>query len=108
MPAIVHQRQLTYEQLSGKQKVALLLMALDVETAALILRALNQHEIEQVGAEIAALEAVPKELTARVIEEVYQLFLSRQYVLAGGVEYARLLLERTFGPEKSRDLIEKV
>lgn len=83
-------------------------MALDVETSTQVLRGLNQQEIEQVGAEIAVLDAVPKETTARVIEEFYQLIISRQYMLAGGVEYARLLLERTFGPEKSRDLIEKV
>lgn len=108
MAAIISQRQLTFEQLSGRQKAALLLMALDVETASQVLRALRPQDIEQVGAEIAALDAVPKELTARVVEEFYQLIVSRQYVLAGGVEYARLLLERSFGPEKSRDLIEKV
>lgn len=108
MTTIVPHRQWTYEQLNGRQKAALLLMALDVETATQVLRGLRQQEIEQVGAEIAALDAVPKELTARVIEEFYQLIIGRQYLLAGGVEYARLLLERTFGPEKSRDLIEKV
>lgn len=101
MTTIVPHRQWTYEQLNGRQKAALLLMALDVETATQVLRGLRQQEIEQVGAEIAALDAVPKELTARVIEEFYQLIIGRQYLLAGGVEYARLLLERTFGPEKA-------
>lgn len=36
------------------------------------------------------------------------MLVSREYMLTGGVEYARLLLERTFGPEKSRELLEKV
>lgn len=108
MSAIVQQRQLSYEQLSPRQKAALLLLALDVETAAKVFQGLRQQDIEQVSVEIAALDAVPKEITAKVIEEFYNVLVSREYLLSGGVEYARLLLERTFGPEKSRELIEKV
>lgn len=108
MSAIVQQRQLTYEQLSPRQKAALLLLALDVETAAKVFQGLRQQDIEQVSVEIAALDAVPKEITAKVIEEFYNVLVSREYMLTGGVEYARLLLERTFGPEKSRELLEKV
>ncbi|KXB97756.1 MAG: flagellar motor switch protein FliG [Chlorobi bacterium NICIL-2] len=108
MSAIVQQRQLSYEQLSPRQKAALLLLALDVETAAKVFQGLRQQDIEQVSVEIAALDAVPKEITAKVIEEFYNVLVSREYMLTGGVEYARLLLERTFGPEKSRELLEKV
>lgn len=108
MSAIVQQRQLSYEQLTPRQKAALLLLALDVETSAKVFQGLRQQDIEQVSVEIAALDAVPKEITAKVIEEFYNVLVSREYMLSGGVEYARLLLERTFGPEKSRELIEKV
>ncbi|RMF34935.1 MAG: flagellar motor switch protein FliG [Chlorobiota bacterium] len=108
MSAIVQQRQLSYEQLTPRQKAALLLLALDVETSAKVFQGLRQQDIEQLSVEIAALDAVPKEITAKVIEEFYNVLVSREYMLSGGVEYARLLLERTFGPEKSRELIEKV
>ena len=108
MTAIVNQRPRSFEQLTPRQKAALLLMALDVDTFAKVFQGLRQQDIEQVSVEIAGLEAVPKDVTAKVIEEFYNLLVSRDYMLNGGVEYARLLLERTFGPEKSRELIEKV
>jgi flagellar motor switch protein FliG len=108
MTAIVNQRPRSFEQLTPRQKAALLLMALDVDTSAKVFQGLRQQDIEQVSVEIAGLEAVPKDVTAKVIEEFYNLLVSRDYMLNGGVEYARLLLERTFGPEKSRELIEKV
>ncbi len=108
MTAIVNQRPRSFEQLTSRQKAALLLMALDVDTSAKVFQGLRQQDIEQVSVEIAGLEAVPKDVTAKVIEEFYNLLVSRDYMLNGGVEYARLLLERTFGPEKSRELIEKV
>jgi flagellar motor switch protein FliG len=108
MTAIVNQRPLSFEQLTPRQKAALLLMALDVDTSAKVFQGLRQQDIEQVSVEISGLEAVPKDVTAKVIEEFYYLLVSRDYMLNGGVEYARLLLERTFGPEKSRELIEKV
>lgn len=108
MPSLVHAKQLTYEQLTGRQKAALLLMALDVETAAQVFKGLRQQDVEQVSLEIAALESVPKELTAKVIEEFYQLVIGREYILSGGVDYARQLLERSMGPEKAREMLEKI
>jgi flagellar motor switch protein FliG len=99
---------LSYEKLNGRQKAALLLMALDVETAALVFKGLDQSDVEQLSVEIASLEAVPKELTDKVVEEFYQLVQGHQYMLSGGFEYARMLMERTYGPEKTRDLLQKI
>ncbi|MCX7930407.1 MAG: flagellar motor switch protein FliG [Chlorobi bacterium] len=105
---VMQNKALTYDKLNGRQKVALLLMALDVETAALIFKGLDQQEVEQLGVEIASLEAVPKELTDKVIEEFYQFIRGHQYMLSGGFEYAKLLMERIYGPDKTRDLLQKI
>ncbi len=99
---------LSYDRLSGRQKIALLLMALDVDTAALVLKGLDQPDVEQLSVEIASLEAVPKELTDKAVEEFYRLIQGHQFMLAGGFEYARMLMERTYGPEKTRDLLQKI
>jgi flagellar motor switch protein FliG len=43
-----------------------------------------------------------------VIEEFYQLMTASNYMVEGGIEYAQVLLEKTYGLERARDIVEKI
>ncbi|MCX7984332.1 MAG: flagellar motor switch protein FliG [Bacteroidetes bacterium] len=95
-------------RISGKQKAAMLLLSLDVETATQVLRKLTQEELEAVTLEIANIRGATPPMIEQVTDEFYQLIVAQQYVIQGGLEYAQKLLEKTLGFNKAADIIEKV
>lgn len=96
------------EELSGTRKAAILLMALEQDTAAKLLKSLQKDRVESVSREIASLEYVPADLRDAVVTEFYNLVLARQYADAGGLAWARSLLEKTLAPEDARKAISAI
>jgi flagellar motor switch protein FliG len=94
--------------LSGRQKAAMLLVSLGPEAAANVLRHLHDEEIEALTFEIASLHHVTPEERDEVIQECYQLALAREYVSLGGLQYARDLLERSLGPQRAAEILERL
>jgi flagellar motor switch protein FliG len=43
-----------------------------------------------------------------VIDEFYQLLLAQSYVTSGGVDYAKRLLVKTYGPEVAKRLLDRI
>lgn len=99
---------IAYDKLTGRQKVALLLMSLDVDTASSVFREIEQHEVESIAIEIANLQGVRAHVIDQVIEEFYELMTAQEFFIEGGVDYAHILLEKTFGSERAREIIEKI
>jgi flagellar motor switch protein FliG len=97
-----------YEELTGRQKVAILLMSLEVDAAANIFKELEPQEVEQIAIEISNLRGVATEVIEQVIEEYYQMMTAQGYVVEGGMDYALALLQKTFGFERAREIIEKI
>ncbi len=102
------QPSLRYDQLTGRQKAAVLLLSLDVETASRLLKQLEPKEVEAIVMEIANLPQVPTEVMQAVLQEYYQLAVAHSYVVEGGLEYATLLLEKSLGLDQARDIIERI
>jgi flagellar motor switch protein FliG len=96
------------DTLSGRQKAAVLLMSLDVDVAAKVFKELDMKEVEQIAVEITNLKDVPPQTVEEVIEEFYQLMTAQNYMIEGGLDYAQVILERTYGLEKAKDIIEKI
>jgi len=94
------------ENIPGIRKAAILLLALDQDTAANILRRLSRDHVEAVSREIAALDRVSPEVRTKVVGEFYNLLLARQYMDMGGLPLARALLAKTLSPEEARKVIE--
>ncbi len=95
-------------ELTGKQKAAILLMSMDVDVAAKVFKELDMSEVEQIALEISNLKDVPANVVEDVIEEFYELMQASSLMLEGGIEYAQVLLEKTYGPERARDIVEKI
>ena len=94
--------------LSGIQKAALLMIALDVDTAASVFKNIDPQDVELISAEITKVKNISSEVADSVLNEYYDMIIARQYMLEGGLEYAQEVLEKSFGPNKAVEIIEKV
>jgi flagellar motor switch protein FliG len=106
MPAAV--AQLGPAELTGRQKVAVLCMALGPEFAAKIAQQLNPEEMEAISFEIARLENVTGHMADSVLKEWHETIRAADFLAEGGVDYAREILERAFGKDKAGDMLERI
>jgi len=94
--------------LKGPQKAALLMIAMDVETASEVFKYLDPSEVEQISAEITQVKNVPATVVETVMEEYYSLITAQEYMVEGGIDFAQAVLEKSFGLNKAVEIIEKV
>jgi flagellar motor switch protein FliG len=93
---------------TGKEKAAMLLIALGPEKSADIFKHLKDEEIEQLTLEIANIRSVSSEEKEQVVEEFYQICLAQEYIAEGGIAYAKEILEKALGSEKALEVINKL
>ncbi len=101
-------REIKTVDVTGVQKAALLMIALNVENAAEVFKHLDAAEIEMISTEISKVRNIPSQTVDAVMEEFYGMVTAREYVLEGGLEYARAVLEKSFGINRAVEIIEKV
>lgn len=96
------------EKISGARKAAIFCLSLGEDAAASVFKHLDEDEVQILTKELAMLPNVKSETAEKIIEEFNQLLLARSYVTTGGVDYARRLLNRSFGAETAKRLTDKV
>jgi flagellar motor switch protein FliG len=96
------------QPVSGLRKAAILCLTLGEEAAAALFKQLDENEVHALTREIAILSNVKSNISEGVIEEFHQLMTARSYVSAGGVDYAKRLLMKSFGPDHAKRLTDKV
>ena len=92
----------------GVQKAAVLLIALGPEKSASIFKHLKEEEVEELTLEIANTRNITPQMKDDVINEFYQICLAQQYIAEGGINYAKEVLEKSFGSERAMDVIGKL
>lgn len=97
-----------YQDLKGLQKAALLMIALDVDTASQVLKYIDPMDVEMISAEITKVKNIQSNVAQNVIKDFHNLIVAREYMLEGGLEYAQRVLEKSFGMNKALEIIEKV
>ena len=96
------------KELTGRQKAALLLIALDVDVASEVFKNLDPRDVELISAEITQVKNTPSKTVDEVLIEFHSMVTAREYVLEGGIEYAQQILEKSFGYNRAIEIIEKV
>jgi len=96
------------QALTGIQKAAIVLLQLGSEASSHILRSLTEDEVADLMAEVARLRDIEPAVIDEVLDEFATLAETRVNVTSGGIELARTLLERSLGPEKANQIIERV
>lgn len=95
-------------RLSGAGKAAILLMAVGEDVAKELLRSLPEADVEYLTNQVADLGAVPPEITAAVVDEFWGLLETQNYLVHGGIDYARRLITETFGRQRADDLMMQI
>ena len=95
-------------ELTSRQKAAQIIIALGDEAAAAIYRNLPEEDVEKLTYEITRLETVSPEVSDMVVKEFYGLCLAQKVYLEGGINYAKSVLEKAFGPQQGNQLLERV
>lgn len=101
-------QQKATENLSGRQKAAVLLVAIGIETSLKIMTHLNPSEVEEITLEIASLGQVLPEIRDEVMEEFLERSLIHAYISHGGISFAQEILERSLGPNKATEVIQRL
>jgi flagellar motor switch protein FliG len=99
---------LRYDELTPVQKAAVVLVALGKEASAQVLQKMNESEVEQLTVEIANLGDIPAETEEEVLRECHQILLAREYLLEGGFDYARDLLEQALGRPRAEEILARL
>jgi flagellar motor switch protein FliG len=107
-PIKIEEKETRAHDISGVQKAALLLIALNIETASTVFKYLDPEQVEKISAEITRVKNIPSKTIDNVMRDFYDMVTAREYVLEGGLEYAQAVLEKSFGPQKAIEIIEKV
>ena len=96
------------ERLTGRQKVAIVCMVLGSVYAAKITAGLDPEESEILALEMAQLERVPPATVDAVLEEWLELTLGEHSLSAGGVDFARDVLEKAFGTKEAQVILNRI
>ncbi|MCL2010201.1 MAG: flagellar motor switch protein FliG [Synergistaceae bacterium] len=101
-------KTLKVSNLSGREKIAILMVALGNEIAAEVYKLLDDATIELITLEIANLRKITPDVKLEVMKEAQEVLMAREFMARGGVEYARDILERALGPERAQNLLTRI
>lgn len=96
------------EKLTGIQKAALLFITLGPEASSNILNKLPVTEIQKITYEIANISSVTAEQRHAILQEFLEMNKAKDYLVEGGIDYARELLSKALGPQRAGEILNKV
>ena len=92
----------------GATKVAIVLASLGEAASAEILKQLTESEVDQVSQAVARLGPVTAETAEALLEEFQQMTVAQEFVVRGGIDYAKKMLYGAFGPEIAKRLLDRL
>lgn len=100
---------LEIQSMTATQKVAALLIVLGPATASEVLKNITDDDLlEQITLDIASLNKVPTELLNTILEEFKAIFQASNYLSAGGMDYAKELLEKAYGGDQAKKILDRL
>jgi flagellar motor switch protein FliG len=96
------------ESISGAKKTAVLMLTLDPDEAAEIMKRLPRESIEEVSREIASMRDISSTTREQIFTEFYNMALASNYLNEGGLEYAKMLISKSVGEDEAKRLIKQV
>jgi flagellar motor switch protein FliG len=94
-------------KLTKIQKLAILLIVLGPESAAQVLRNLDEHELEAVSAEMSRQTFVSQEMQKEILREFSGVALQASTSVRGGLDYVQNTLEKAVGTFKASHVLNR-
>ncbi|MGX7303708.1 flagellar motor switch protein FliG [Enterococcus columbae] len=92
--------------MDGIRKSAILLISLGSEISSKVMKLLPESVIRKVSYEIANIETVDSEMRDEILNEFLETSIAQKYVLDGGFDYAKNLLNQSLGPQRAKEVID--
>src|SRR5271155_3297856 len=96
------------EKLPGLRKAAILMVMIGDEASATILRQLDEEEVQEISREIARVGSLTAQEAEDVLEEFYQMAVAHDYVVKGGLDYAKKILITAFGSDQAKKMLDRL
>jgi len=96
------------EILSGARKAAVLLVLIGDAASAELMKQLSDDEVQLVSREIARIRTITSEQAESILEEFYQMVVAKDFVVKGGIDYAKKVLMNAFGPEVAKKMLDRL
>ena len=96
------------EKLRGYQKAAVFLVTLGEDSSAEILKHLSEDEVNLVTQAVARITNINADQADNILEEFYQMAVAQEFIVKGGLDYAKKMLLTAFGPETTKRLMDRL
>ncbi|KPV44378.1 flagellar motor switch protein FliG [Alicyclobacillus ferrooxydans] len=94
--------------LTGREKAAIMMISLGQDTAAKVYQILSEEEMESLTYQIANLKRIDNDQREQVFQEFHDLATANEYIMIGGIQYARDVLEKAVGQERADRVFSKL
>lgn len=98
----------TGEKLTGVQKAAILFITLGSDASAQIIKRLPENYIQKITYEIANMTSIDANVRESVLKEFIEMNKAKDYIIEGGIEYARDILSKALGAQRAKEILQKV
>ncbi|MDB6023706.1 MAG: fliG [Pedosphaera sp.] len=95
-------------ELTRIQKLAGLLLMINEENAAQIMKGLDEHELEAVSAEMAKFATISQEMQAEILRDFSPVAVEAVTAISGGVGRVERLLEKSVGLFRTTEILGRV
>jgi flagellar motor switch protein FliG len=95
-------------QTSGLRKAAVLLLTLDQEASAALLKQVPQRAVEEITRELAGMGAVEESMRDEVLQEFYRMAVAQTWTREGGLDYAKTLLGKSLDPKEADRVLQQI
>lgn len=96
------------QEMTGRQKAALLLISLGPEVAASVYKNLSEEEVERLTLEISSVKKVESSVKEEVIAEFHSIAMAQDYISQGGIGYAKTVLEKALGKNHAQAILNRL
>jgi len=86
----------------------MLMVLLGDKVSGELLKQMSEEEVQLLSREVARLEAITAEQAEALLEEFYQMNMAHDFVVRGGMDYAKKMLISAFGPDVATKLIDRL
>lgn len=97
-----------YDNLSIDKKIAILLTQVGDDTTSRLFANMDVDLVTEISGHLVRLEKVDKPIATAVLEEFAAIFQSNQFIVNGGLDYAKEILFKTFGADTAQTILNKL
>lgn len=95
-------------KLTGVQKAAILFITLGPDASSGIIKKLPENDIQKITYEIANTTSVSSSQREDILKEFLEMNKAKDFLIEGGMEYAKNLLSKALGTQRAQEILSKV